>query len=57
MVYGGHMANTRQQLDQMIDSIEQMREAVRGMVASLVDDGFSEDQAREIVTGIFRSAK
>lgn len=36
----------------MAASIEMMREALRAMVAGLMQDGFTEEQAREITTAI-----
>jgi hypothetical protein len=33
----------------LIDSLEPLRETVRGMVAIFVQDGFTEEQARELV--------
>jgi hypothetical protein len=35
--------------------VEQMREAVKAMVAGLIADGFSDEQARDIVAGLWRS--
>lgn len=42
--------------EQLATGVEEMREATRAMVAGLVEDGFSDEQAREIVTGLWRSA-
>ena len=36
----------------LADSIEEMREVLRAMVAGLIADGFTEEQAREIVVSI-----
>lgn len=33
-------------------SLDYMRETLRAMVAGLIEDGFSEEQAREITTAI-----
>lgn len=35
---------------------EQMREVIHAMVAALVADGFSDEQAREIIAGLWRVA-
>lgn len=44
-----------QQVQQMIEAVDQLREVSRGMVAALMSDGFTEEQAREIVVGVFRA--
>lgn len=33
-------------------AVEEIRESIRAVVAGLMDDGFSEEQARAITTGI-----
>lgn len=38
----------------LMDGVLEMREAVNALVVGLVGDGFSEEQAREIVAGFFR---
>lgn len=39
-----------------IDDLEPLREALRGLVASFVQDGFSEEQARELAVAIWVSS-
>lgn len=39
----------------LAQSVDAMREMVRALVAGLVDDGFTDEQARTIVAGIFGS--
>lgn len=38
--------------EKLAESIEETREALRAMVAGLVDDGFTDEQARQIVVAI-----
>jgi hypothetical protein len=33
--------------------LDNLRETLRAMVAGVMQEGFSEEQAREIVTGVF----
>lgn len=40
----------------LASGMDQLRETLKIMVAGLVEDGFSEDQARMIVTGLFAPA-
>jgi hypothetical protein len=40
---------------ELAEGIENLRESLRAMVKGLMADGFSENQAREIVTGVFAS--
>jgi uncharacterized membrane protein YebE (DUF533 family) len=37
----------------LAEGIDEMREMVRAMIAGLVADGFSDEQARAIVAGFF----
>lgn len=38
----------------LMDGVLEMREAVNALVVGLMRDGFSEEQARDIVVGLFR---
>lgn len=38
---------------QLAEAVDEMREAVRAVVAGLMADGFDETQARTITTGMF----
>jgi hypothetical protein len=49
------MAESNVDFEALAAGVEQMREAVRAMVAGLVADGFTDEQARDIVAGIWRS--
>jgi len=40
--------------DELAEAIGEMREVTAAMVAGLVADGFTEDQARELVVAIIR---
>lgn len=42
--------------EQFAQAIDEIRELLRAMVAGLVADGFTDEQAREIVTGMWRSS-
>jgi hypothetical protein len=37
----------------LAESLDALREMLRAMVAALMDDGFTEKQARAIATGVF----
>jgi hypothetical protein len=50
---GKHDSNV--DFEALAAGVAEMREAVRAMVAGLMTDGFSEEQARDIVAGIWRS--
>lgn len=39
-------------VDALATAVDQIRETLRAIVAGLMDDGFSEEQARTITTGI-----
>lgn len=39
--------------EELAQGIEQMREMIRAMVAGLVADGFTDEQARAIIAGMF----
>lgn len=39
----------------LAEAIDEMRETVNAVVQGLISDGFDEDQARTIATGIFGS--
>ena len=39
-------------IENLADSIDNVREALGAMVAALVADGFTDEQAREIVTSL-----
>lgn len=41
----------------LADSMDEIREALNAMVAAMVSDGFTEEQAREIVTSLMTSKK
>lgn len=41
----------------MAIAVDHTRETTRALVASLVHDGFTDEQARDIVAGMFRSVK
>jgi len=40
----------------VLDQMQPFVETVRGMVALFVNDGFTDDQARDLVAASFRSA-
>jgi len=42
---------------ELAESIDNLRETLRAMVAAVMADGFTEEQAREIVTGVFAIAR
>lgn len=44
-------------LIKQMEAVEEMREGINALVAALVDDGFSHDQARDIVAGMWRTAE
>jgi uncharacterized membrane protein YebE (DUF533 family) len=41
---------------ELAQGLDQMREVLAAMVAALIADGFTEEQAREITTAIFSRA-
>lgn len=43
------------QYEQFAQVMDEIRELLRAMVAGLVADGFTDEQAREIVTAMWRS--
>jgi uncharacterized membrane protein YebE (DUF533 family) len=40
----------------LAEGIDEMRESLRAMVSGLTADGFTEEQAREIVTAVLRQS-
>lgn len=43
--------------NELAQSVEELREVIRAMVAGLTTDGFTDEQARGIVAGIFMHGK
>ena len=39
--------------EELAAAVEEMREAFRAFVAGLIEDGFTEEQARALVVGIY----
>lgn len=50
------MAGEGLNYESLAQSVEQVREVMKAMVAGLVADGFSDEQARDIIAGLWRSA-
>lgn len=46
--------NEESRYELLARGVDEIREMVRAVVAALVDDGFTDEQAREIVTAIYR---
>lgn len=45
-----------ERLNSLMEGIAQMRESMKAVIAGLMADGFSEEQARDIVAGFWRMA-
>lgn len=43
------------QYEEFAKALDEIREMLRATVAGLVADGFTDEQAREIVTGLWKS--
>lgn len=43
--------------EELATAVDEMREALRVMVAGIVADGFTDEQAREIVVAIMRMSQ
>jgi len=58
---GQHDSNTDEgtgiDFEAVADGVQQMRETVNAMVVALVADGFTDEQARDIVAGLWRSTR
>lgn len=50
------MSNEQFDFTEFATAIDDVREAMRAMVAGLMSDGFTEEQAREMVAGMWRMA-
>lgn len=41
--------------NQLAAGVDELREALQAMVAGLVADGFTDEQARDIISGLWRT--
>jgi uncharacterized membrane protein YebE (DUF533 family) len=49
------MAKTSLDFETLAQGVEDVREVINSFVAALTADGFTDDQARDIITGMWRS--
>lgn len=50
------MSKTNRMLLDQMQAVEDTRQALSALVAGLVADGFSDEQARDIIVGMWRHA-